>query len=798
MNFLKNKRGTGLFLVVILIAGTFLSGFKYQDGIGNVYYETTSKIFDDTYYMEQLAGHSTNGIQRSYIVSTDMNGSGLKPYVYEGEVTGNYTMNTMISTLESQGNKVVLGINGDIYDTSTGTPKGLTIHDGKIKTSGYAPEYVLSFDENGTPSLKRATLNFTLKGTINVPVSIKPPAIDTDPLNPDAVNSGGDAPQSTTYITEEYNDAIGFFNVPHGGSKGLHLYNRQFASATKTTGNTVEVVLEAGSAENAELIAGGTIRATVVEVRTQKCNVPIGDSQLILSTVADSSCAPKLSQLVPGSTIDIAVNDPTGNYADSKEAIGVYYVLYDNGQYISNGTNINPRTIVGIKPDGTMLFYVLDGRQPGFSTGLGLTDAAKHLVSLGCSTVLNLDGGGSSVMAVRKAGIDNTAVMKNSPSGGTQRKTTNGLFLVYNDSGNRKSENLHTYLSQPLAMPGADIQLSTYSSDSKYEKVAGGSSVNYSIAEGSTGIVSQEGKFTAGQNPGTAVIEVNSGGAETTAEVQVYDDITFTTSVQNLLVDPLKVTDINITAKYGLAPIASKDSLYTWSCDPILGTINKDGVFTAASNSGVKGNIYVEYKNIKKSIPVQVGPSSIDFLDTVTHWAKEFIGNLAARGIVSGMGDNLYSPDAELTRAQFLTMLSKTVYGLDVAKSAPAGFHDVPESEWYYHFVNWGFENGIVKGTSETSFEPNASITREQMAMMLNNFSTYTGTPLTAITSSVEFTDSTNISPWALESVQIIVKAGIMGGHPEGNFEPQGHATRAQAATVVYKDCNIRDSIGKL
>lgn len=229
-----------------------------------------------------------------------------------------------------------------------------------------------------------------------------------------------------------------------------------------------------------------------------------------------------------------------------------------------------------------------------------------------------------------------------------------------------------------------------------------------------------------------------------------------------------------------------------------MGLIDENGVFTAVGNSGVKGNIYVEYKNVKKTIPVQVGPNSINFLDTLEHWAREFIGNLAARGIVNGMGDNLYQPDGFLTRAQFLTMLSKSVSSVDVTSSAPAGFSDVPQGEWYYHYVNWGFENGIVAGTSETTFDPDAKITREQMAMMLNNFSKYSQATFAPTVSEITFTDTDSISEWAAESVKYIVRAGIMSGHPEGNFDPQGHATRAQAATVVYKSCQIMDSIGKI
>lgn len=809
MAFISSKKFTVGVVTVAMLAGTFLTGFTYQNGIGNVYYETKSEIFDDTYYSEQLAGHSTNGVERAYFVNAATEGSDLIPYVFEGEVTGTYTMNTMISTLESQGYKVVAGINGDLYDTGSGTPKGLSIHDGKIKTSGYAPEYVISFDKDGKASLQKVNLGYTLKGTINVPttVVVTPPAADpnvpadpaTSPTTDPAAAQQVQQPVTTTeYVPTDWTTPIGFFNVPHGAAKALHLYNRQFASSTKTKENSVEVILQTDSAWDAEPAIGDTIEATVVEVRKGTSNTPIADNQLVLSAAMDSPYALPASYLVPGSTVEISVDDWGGTgLADSKEAIGVYYVMCDGGQVLSNGTNVNPRTAIGIKPDGTVMLYALDGRQPGFSGGLGLTDMMKHMIDLGCTTVVNMDGGGSTVMAARKAGIDSKAVAKNSPSDGSQRKTTNGLLLVYKGSGGSGAEHLHTYASQPLAMPGADIQLSTYASNSMYEPAALPGSVSYSVDGDSDSSVNDKGLFTAGSEIGTVDVTAESGGLQTTTQIDIQNNITFTTNVQNLVIDPGKSSDVNVSVKFGYSPIASKDSLFTFSCDPTIGTIDGNGLFQAVGTGGVSGNIYVEYNGVTKTIPVQVGASIIDFKDTASHWAREYIGKLAARGVVNGMGGNYYQPDTSLTRAQFLTMLAKTIYGLDPSQSAPAGFTDVPATEWYYNYVNWGYASGIVSGMDETTFAPNSNITREQMAIMLSNFARYTELVLPETGASTSFTDSNMISDWSAEAVSKIVSSGVMGGYPEGNFIPQGKATRAEAATVVYKVILIRDNIAK-
>jgi hypothetical protein len=152
-------------------------------------------------------------------------------------------------------------------------------------------------------------------------------------------------------------------------------------------------------------------------------------------------------------------------------------------------------------------------------------------------------------------------------------------------------------------------------------------------------------------------------------------------------------------------------------------------------------------------------------------------------------------PDGHLTRAQFLTMLAKTLYGVDIASAQETPFTDVPADEWYYNYVKWGYENGIVNGISDTLFAPSDNITREQMTVMLCNFARYLDYEIPQSTGGVSFTDQTFISEWAADYVNAVVGGGIMSGHPEGNFEPQGNATRAQAAKVVYVFCNLKDGI---
>ncbi len=790
------RKKMGIFaLAGTLSIGTFMTGFAYP---GNIYSETISEIFNGTHYYEQIGGHNSLGVERSFFSTSNFESSGLQPFVFEGEVTGKYTLTSMMKFIEEQGYKVVTGINGDLYDTASGASKGIAIHEGLIKTSGYDPNYAITFDKNGKASLAQTNLSYTVKGTMNVPTTTQVAVSTTVPPteeNGETAELPIETKEEIIYVQQPYHKTIGYVNIPHGAGKALHMYNRQYGSTTKSTQNCVEIVIDTTSASDAQPRVGGTITGKVVGGKTYTKGTPIADHQIVLSAAMDSPYAKELAQLAPGTTIEITVeNNGSAALNDSREAIGVYYVLYDNGQYVTPGTNVNPRTCIGIKPDGTTMVLALDGRRPGWSAGLGLTETAEYLVSLGCTTVVNMDGGGSTMIASRLPGKESKATVKNAPSEGSQRAVTNGLFFVYKGNGNGQMENIHTYVSNPVAMPGADVQLSTFATDNKYEPAQLRGAVNYTV-EGEKGTVNSAGLFTAASSTGVATISAEVDGKTTLTKIDIYDNITFNLSESKLFLDPGKTADINVSPYRGYVPVAGKDSLFTFKCDENIGTIDENGVFKAVNQGGQSGKITVSYKNQVKEIPVQVGASSIQFDDTKNHWANEFIGKLAARGIVNGMGNNLYQPEGSVTRAQFLTMLAKSANDTDVTQAPVAGFKDVQAGEWYYHYVNWGFANGIVSGMDENTFAPNANISREQMAIMLSNFAKSQQFTLPDTGVTINFTDGANIGEWAKESVDQVVKAGILSGFPDGTFSPKGSATRAQAAKVLYMICEIKDTV---
>ncbi len=782
-------------LLIAIMAFTCFTGFAYQNGFGTVYYNSNEQIFDGTTYNEMVGNHPSNGIEHAYWVESDLEESGLIPYVFNGEVRGKYTLSNMIKYANEQGYNVVAAINGDIFDMSSGTPKNPVIHGGNIVTSGYAPDRVIAFDEDGKASLKYASLSFTLNGTIAYTsqqnVTVTSAAVDGSEVS--------EVVTQPVTVTEKTNTQINFFNVPHGAANGLHLYNRHYASSTKTTGSNVEVVINCSNDTGMQLRVNSAVRGTVASVNTNTANTPIGDNQLVLSTVSNSATSGILSCLVPGSEVEIYTYDVnSGNsnsLADTQEAMGIYYSLVENSKNVTSGTGTNPRSAFGIKSDGSVVLYEVDGRQTSHSKGLSLTDLANTMISMGCTYAFNLDGGGSSVLYSRWPGIENNATRKNSPSGGSERPVANALLLCYKSGkSTSEAEHLKMYPALSLVMPGASVKLSTCASNDKYEVAKLPGSITYSVDD-NYGTISRDGIFTAGNTAGRTTITASSGDLRGSTEVEVVKDITMQPSVSKLYLEKNQQADINMSAKVGPLTVNSTDSCFEWKCDENIGTIDQNGLFKAGDKTAQQGNIYVSFNGITKTIPVQVGALIVNFSDTIGHWAQQQIGTLAARGILGGIGDNMFAPDANVTRAQFLAMLAKSVDGLDISTSEPAGFSDVPANEWYYNYVNWGYENGIVNGMGDNIFSPNSNITREQMTVMLCNFAKSMGYELPQNGRSISFTDSALISDWALEYVNKVVNAGIINGQPEGDFQPQGNATRAQAAKVLYVFTNQREGI---
>ncbi|MCL1873722.1 MAG: S-layer homology domain-containing protein [Clostridiales bacterium] len=180
-----------------------------------------------------------------------------------------------------------------------------------------------------------------------------------------------------------------------------------------------------------------------------------------------------------------------------------------------------------------------------------------------------------------------------------------------------------------------------------------------------------------------------------------------------------------------------------------------------------------------------VQQKKFSFSDSVT-WAEDAIDFLAARGIVQGRSNNLFLPNATVTRAEFLKMLLGTLPWTEVLTDAPeAGFKDVAKGAWYENYVNWAVAKGVISGYEDGTFRPNEPISREEIAVMVKNFLPAAGMLLPKIKTAPNFSDNDKINSWSLSAVQELYQYGLIIGFPDNSFRPQIACTRAQAAIIV-------------
>lgn len=173
-----------------------------------------------------------------------------------------------------------------------------------------------------------------------------------------------------------------------------------------------------------------------------------------------------------------------------------------------------------------------------------------------------------------------------------------------------------------------------------------------------------------------------------------------------------------------------------------------------------------------------------NFIDINGHWAQTEIEYVAQNCIFFGVKSNKFEPNSNMDRAMFVTILHRLSKEWDVADKTP--FDDVTEGSYYEEAVNWAYKNNLIKGTTSTTFSPHQSITRQEMAVMFDNYLRYAKVELHA-GNNAAFSDENSISPWALESVKRLQGTSIMFGKGNNRFDPITTSTRAEVAVIIYR-----------
>ena len=191
-------------------------------------------------------------------------------------------------------------------------------------------------------------------------------------------------------------------------------------------------------------------------------------------------------------------------------------------------------------------------------------------------------------------------------------------------------------------------------------------------------------------------------------------------------------------------------------------------------------------------IPERTITTSLPFIDVAaTAWYYNYIRTVWENSIFQGTAHNQFSPQMSMTRAMFVQALANLEeVDLTAYETASPTFNDVPSSAWHFAAVEWAAGQGIVQGVGNDNFAPNAPITREQMAAMLYRYIQIRGIEIPA-NQTTTFADFDAISYWAVDAVEAIQAAGIITGRPSGNFDPRTTAIRAEVAAIFARFLNV-------
>jgi hypothetical protein len=166
-------------------------------------------------------------------------------------------------------------------------------------------------------------------------------------------------------------------------------------------------------------------------------------------------------------------------------------------------------------------------------------------------------------------------------------------------------------------------------------------------------------------------------------------------------------------------------------------------------------------------------------------WFYHNVEYAYVNGLFSGTGTATFSPNTLMTRGMLVTVLGR-MSGADASGYTPS-FDDVSDGAYYAKYTEWARQKGIVSGVGGNSFAPDASITRQDMAVMLARYATVMGLEAPAMSTEVAFADTESIAAYAKDAATAMQKAGITSGKPGGVFDPKAGATRAEVSAMLHR-----------
>lgn len=753
---------------------------------------------------QSLWSASKSDLRTEHYVTYSPN-STVKPVVFSGTyVASTNTVQSAAAQLESQGLRVAAAVNGGFFNTD-GTIVGMLMTDGVLRSLDVENYVLLGFTNDGKVFIDESRPAISASWTAVEYVAPQPepddapaPEVTPDPgaaaglaekydLDPSIPPQPVPVPRDVTITVSGFN---AYRNANYLG--GLYLYNKDFSSRVSSHGTSVSAILRPLSPEGLKL--SGTYAFEVVSVTDTaqegtafNGNIPEGCYMLYGEDHGNPELLAALRGMQAGSRVTLTIDGAGAQWADAAYGVSGMYSLLRNGQIVPGlPAAPNPYTAVGVKADGTAVFYTIDGRQSGYSVGATYAQVAERLQELGCVSAVALDGGGSTTLGATLPGSTGFSVVNQPSTAG--RKINNTIALVSPAGADILAPGAYVTAQQRVVLAGSKLPVTAGGYDSA-GRPTGQTYVDLTATGGSVA----GGVYTAGATPGTYTISAGQTGALT---VEVVDELSALTVIRKdsgarvtaLNLEPGDAVDLTAKGSWWNLPVAMGEEDLTWTADEAVGTIDAAGRFTAGKRSA-QGSVTVSAGGRSVSIPVTVS-SEVPFTDISGHWSEDYIVQMYQLGLTTGYGQEdgtaVYLPDNPLTRAELLAFLTR-VLGVDetayyTVETPFADNTSIPN--WAQLYVQAMYTLGVLKGSERDGklyADVDSYVTREETM-------TFLGRVLAASQSAdlSSFPDASSVSDWASPHVQTLVGLGIVGGS-NGYLEPGANIDRAAIAKLLVE-----------
>ena len=511
-------------------------------------------------------------------------------------------------------------------------------------------------------------------------------------------------------------------------------------------------------------------------------------------------------------------------YTATLAASGTGTITWSNSGNLPAGLTLDENTgVISGTPtaDGTFNFTVKATNTGGSdSKSLSITIGAQTNVpvtgvSLNTSTLNLIEGGtGTLIATVLPDNATNKKVTWSSNAPGVATVDSSGkvtavapgtaTITVTTEDGNKTATCAVTVTAATVPVTGVTLsqtQASLYCNRTPNTLAltarvapdnATNKAVNWTSSDSAVATVDQNGVVTA-VAPGTAVITATAAdgrGASASCTVTVssylppanpnYRITVEATQGGTVTADPTAAkagTTVTLTPVpdrgYQVGTVAVTDRFG----EPVAVTEQADGTYTFTMPSG---QVKVEVTFVESQ------PEPLPFTDVKEgDWFHDAVRYVYDNGLMDGVGDGQFAPNATTNRAMVVTILYRLAGEPDV--SGDVSFTDVEPGLWYTDAVLWAAQKGIVNGISETEFAPSGDLTREQLATVLYRYAESMGYDVSAQADLSGFPDAGDIQDYATEALSWAVAEGLLQGFEDDSLQPGGTATRAQIATILMR-----------